>query len=124
MNNDILTAREKRLLEVDELLSKNHVTVLVKANIPGLDKNIPEAYFLVRLFSLCIYKLYEVKQLISKESIDGPYAIITIQSIDAIKLKKNFVDIENNHPLGRLIDLDVFEDQPRSISRSDLNLEP
>jgi len=124
MNNDILTAREKKLLEINEYLSKNHVTVLVKANIPGLDKNIPEASFLVNLFSLCIQKSYEVKQIISRDSVDGPYDIITVKSISAHQLKRNFVDIENNHALGRLIDLDVFDDQPISISRSSLNLKP
>ena len=124
MISDILTAREQKLFEVKKHLSNNHVTLLIKANIPGQNKNTSEAYFLVNLFSLQIQKSFQVVQFISKDGMDGPYDIITIKGISAIDFKYKSVEIENIHPLGRFIDLDVFANKPVSISRDTLNLEP
>lgn len=43
--------------------------------------------------------------------------------MDAKDLKKLMVSIETTHPLGRIFDIDVFDEDHKQMSRSDLGLE-
>ena len=117
----ILKAREHR----NHLISsyKNPV-ILVKANIPGIDKNINEAYLLVRLFFIEINQKFRVLSFEFIESDDGPYYLIEILLDDMIQTKMKLIDIEEHHLLGRLIDLDLFDRKNKSsLSRKDLKVE-
>ena len=49
MINEILKAREERALLINDYLKSNNVVIVIKANIPGVNKNINEAYLLVNL---------------------------------------------------------------------------
>lgn len=99
------------------------MVISVVANIPGPDKNMAEAHLLVRLF------LHVVKDLLKATSIgfiplsSFPYGYVTMKAQDPIALKKTLILVEETHPLGRLIDLDLYAiDHPHSISRSSIGL--
>ncbi|MDW6003900.1 citrate lyase holo-[acyl-carrier protein] synthase [Vibrio mangrovi] len=47
----------------------------------------------------------------------GPEGIFAIQGVSASVLKKQMMQIEKTHPIGRLMDLDVIDKQGKSISR-------
>lgn len=52
----------------------------------------------------------------------GPEAMICIQVPSATLLKKAMMEIENTHPLGRLMDLDVIDAEGKVISRQGVQL--
>lgn len=94
---------------------------VIKANLPGEDKR-----SLIQTIVAC-EGYFELKKL-NVKNIHYSYTIeglIFYVSIDlSIEQLKNFcVDIEENHPLGRLMDMDVMNVHSQ-ISRRDLNLNP
>ncbi|MBU1141967.1 MAG: citrate lyase holo-[acyl-carrier protein] synthase [Firmicutes bacterium] len=122
MKNDPLDARENRLNEINHLMTPDNTIILVKANIPGTNKNIREAHLLVRLFCLKIQNLYPLKKAEIKVSPDGPYCLFAVDTNNSLDIKKHMVMIEETHPLGRFIDLDVFHLNQFSLSRTDLHI--
>lgn len=48
----------------------------------------------------------------------GHECLITVSGITVEQLKKRMVTIEDNHPLGRLFDIDVLNDKGIALSRS------
>lgn len=54
----------------------------------------------------------------------GPEAIFSIDTVSPSMLKKQMLKIENHHPLGRIMDLDVLDTQGKIISRQAYDLSP
>jgi holo-ACP synthase CitX len=122
MNNQtdqILEAREERLNNVIHYLQEGGI-VVIKANIPGSDKNLFHAFILTAIFKNELLRLIEVKKQLYFESADGPYYILVVNK--DLNLKHILVNLEETHKLGRLIDLDFFMKAKKSVSRSELNL--
>lgn len=116
----ILKAREERLLNIQRLFDK--ALICVKANIPGNDKQIRIAYILIRIFKNIIIKQIKVFDILYFDSYDGPYYLLRVDN--NLSLKKQLIDIEETHPLGRFIDLDFFSANDKSVYRNELNLPP
>lgn len=123
---DILNSREERAFLQNELVSKfNRTVVNFKLNIPGPIK-MSSAYKIVldegSLELEEIFKKNNIKCLYSKKEYPsyGPYAIYVVDETKE-NIKKLTTNLEENHSLGRLFDIDVF-DKDGSISRTDLNL--
>lgn len=102
----ILKSREERGNLIQHLIEKVPVVISVKANIPGTDKNIVSAHIIVSLFTNIIHQSYK-KEPVKHMSEDGPYSIFEF-SDDGNRIKKEMEDIENTHPLGRYVDIDVY----------------
>ena len=117
MIDPILLARELRQNQIQDMLENHELVISVKSNIPGSNKNISEAYFLVRLFLIEIGIKINIQEHIFLESEDGPYHLIPIKHGNPDIIKNMLIDIETVHPLGRFIDLDVFNQKIKSISR-------
>lgn len=114
----ILSAREERNINISKLVNSFDVLSL-KANIVGLNKNVFESYFLINYFEKIIDK--KIPKYDSKHyylSSDGPYILYCYQKNIITNLKKKAVDIENNEPLGRFVDLDIYLNSNQSIKRS------
>lgn len=121
MSHNILDARESRFDKII-LLAKNHEFIVsLKANIPGDDKNIYASHFLTSLFENELKKKFTLDYINMYEGSDGPFLLCSIVSKNGLTIKKALIDIENNHPLGRLIDLDLYI-RGQMVSRSDLNI--
>ena len=118
MNIDqILEARELRVNKVSMHLTY-HGVIVIKANVPGENKNLSISYLLVNIFkNEVISKIRSINSYFY-ESADGPYFLILTKKCKS--LKKDLVLLEESHPLGRYIDLDFFIDNPVSISRSEV----
>ena len=124
MIDSILSSREQKLIQIQNLLQSHELVISVKSNIPGSNKNISEAYLLVRLFHVELSKMLIFKKPSMTESADGPYFLIPIKHGDPNEMKKVMINIESSHPLGRFIDLDVHQHSDASISREDLGVPP
>ena len=116
----ILTAREDRLQNIQRYLDQ--ALICVKANIPGKNKQINNAYLLVRIFKNEIINKIKVFDISYFDSYDGPYYLIKVEN--NLSLKKQLIELEETHPLGRFIDLDFFSQSDKSVYRSDFNLPP
>lgn len=111
---EILFAREQRFAKIQFLKNNFKTVIAVKTNFPGLNKNHKLSYLLTDYFC----KLISNDFITSKEYFDGkdgPFYLIG-SDIDALRVKTELMDIEDNHPIGRFIDFDVF-DGKKTLSR-------
>lgn len=122
---DILDDREERVNLKDNLVRDYHSTVIMmRTNYPGtqkdniLTRNIMDIMYpkLKSVFNDCVsnYVIYTA---------EGPVAII-VANEDAYAAKKKAVSLEENHILGRCMDIDVYDFEGKSVSRTQLGLVP
>ncbi|MBN2504494.1 MAG: triphosphoribosyl-dephospho-CoA synthase [Bacilli bacterium] len=104
-SDKILIAREARANKIALFLNQGYIVLTFHANIPGTDKNINHAYMLVKYFSK--HFLPSQEHTMFFKSADGPYVIKLFKEIDPHALKLEAIKLEDTHPLGRLIDIDV-----------------
>jgi holo-ACP synthase / triphosphoribosyl-dephospho-CoA synthase len=119
---NLLHERENRAsLQKQICLEYPYPLAVIKANMPGEDKRsliqtivACEGYFALNELNIeHLHTTYSIEGLIFYLSIDFPIE----------QLKRFCVDIEEKHPLGRLMDIDVIHSQSQ-ISRSDINMNP
>jgi holo-ACP synthase CitX len=114
ISDNILHAREKRSQQIEHLLSKHEVIVSIKVNFPGKDKNHPLAYLIINAFVLNDIGM-NIDKVHWYTSLDGPYYLVSVN--DSGKSAKSLaISFEENHPLGRFLDVDVYTRQG-SLSR-------
>lgn len=124
--NLILLDREQKN-KIIKNYSKNNLCISIKANIPGLNKNIYFARVIVEYFSDNVKKLLKTKKYgkIVLNGLDGILILFIIYDTDntfenALNLKKIMINLEENEPIGRLVDLDVHYYDDTSIRRNNL----
>ncbi len=123
--SDHLIALEKKAGLIAKLLESHPTVISIQANIPGDDKNISEAHLLVRLFVHVVQDQLNVKVISLMTSETFPYALLTLETENEANIKQTLMNIEDTHPLGRLIDLDLhLEGKSHSLSRVQLGLKP
>ena len=117
MFNQLLKIREKRANIVKKTAQTTDV-VTVKSNVVGSEKNTPLALLTTKYFAKKVNG-YGAKGLKSYYSVDG---LTILGKVGDGKLLKTYsVDLEETHPLGRLIDIDVtLKGQSNSLSRGSL----
>ncbi len=119
----ILNAREERAQYQQELINRFHAVLLSFAlNIPGI-KKYPGRYRVVHdiAYNAILEQLqnhnedivYQERQFLRTG--DVGYILVKGQ---AEKIKNLMIDIEENHPLGRIFDIDVFDHDHEQISRA------
>jgi holo-ACP synthase/triphosphoribosyl-dephospho-CoA synthase len=82
----------------------------LKVNQPFYPKNTHESVFLLTLFDHLIETVIKPKSRIKKEALCGDY-IVYFTSLDPLTLKKMAIFLEDTHPLGRLVDIDVYQEK-------------
>ncbi len=131
----ILEDREKRLeLITNKLQNSNNFFVTVKCNICGNDKNIKETNILLEYFKNVLISSFEIINIEKHKSYDGNFYLAEISSKPTfdetfyenqeekhVTVKRKLIEIENSE-LGRFIDLDLFNNAEKSVSRRDLGL--
>jgi holo-ACP synthase CitX len=120
----ILTARERRVERIEELLKYDQVIVSLRVNYPGVEKDNPCSRKIVEKINQYLLKEFGVQEGIALNEGEGPVLIYLWDRMDGLKVKEAMVQIEENHPLGRLVDLDVYDKKSIGLSRQDLNLAP
>lgn len=119
----ILKARENRQNNLLKMMNNDSVYVILKANIPGEVKRTNVARFLVNLFRKRLNDTFFVKRSRFFNDYDGFYDIYEINCDDIKNIKLLCVNIEDSAPLGRYIDIDVYQNSLKSISRSELGID-
>lgn len=126
---DILESREARRDKQLKLINRyNNSLISFTLNIPGMIKD-SEIYrnihkegikaIIKTLDDQAINILYNEE--IHKNTGSEGYIVV---DMDAMDLKKVIVDIEENHPLGRIFDIDIFDFNHKQLSRKDLGSNP
>ncbi len=123
---DILICREKRVYEQEKLIEfYNKTLVSMRVNYPGVIKNNSITLgimkfmneFLINKFKQCIvYKNFAI-------TAEGPILKLIINK-NAEETKKITIDIERQHFLGRYVDIDVYDRDKKSLSRSIFGIKP
>ncbi len=117
MFNQLLKIREKRANIVKKTAQTTDV-VTVKSNVVGSEKNTPLALLTTKYFAKKVNG-FGAKGLKSYYGVDGLTILGKVG--DGNLLKKYSIDLEETHPLGRLIDIDVtLKGQTNSLSRGSL----
>lgn len=126
---EMLLARENRVKWQNKLLHKttNKSLLCATMSIPGPVKT---SKILMEVFQEILEKVensIEAKNIVAnlflKEKTGPEYYLLL--EMPGTTLKKIMVEIENTHPLGRLVDLDVLtlkENEVVGLSRKDLGL--
>lgn len=119
---DMLQCREHRFQIQQELL-QNHPCSLISfsLNIPGPVKTNPA---LRRLFTEGTHAItdsltrnhLEIKEQRIFQAVTGDEMFLSVEG-SAATLKALMMQIEENHPLGRLFDMDVLDANGRKLSR-------
>lgn len=122
---DLLDAREKRYEEQIELVEKyKNPIISFMLNTPGIEKRNAKLLTFHKTGVDLIQKNLKNKIVYSKyyNEVTGMYYLASVK-MDSLKLKTLMIDLENSE-LGRLFDIDVFDENMTQITRSKLNLEP
>ncbi|HSR05384.1 MAG TPA: citrate lyase holo-[acyl-carrier protein] synthase [Proteiniclasticum sp.] len=118
---ELLDLREKRDHFEKELLEKYNGTLLtLRANFPGEDKRHEKADIAVRILYEEIRKHFNP---IHEERIRNAEGLILFLLLKekSVDVKRKIIEIEEHHPLGRLLDMDV-RDETKIWSRRDFDL--
>jgi len=124
----ILYAKEERAWKQKELLSRHPLASLISLtiNIPSLIKLSHEAVVVHEIAHQALLEMLqeegiELLACESKRSPSGAESFFTCK-VDAKILKTFTCKLESNHPLGRLMDIDVLDLTGNILSRSALGL--
>ncbi len=118
----ILKAREEREIKHRQLLEIYQGTLLaLTLNIPGQNKTTPDALVAYEAGIRAVDKLFSSRRVNvlkyeSSATDDGPHACWIVDT-PSPKLKAWTMEIEENHLLGRLFDLDVLDTSGKTLHR-------
>lgn len=118
--NRFLELREERVELQKNLLNQfNYPLIAIRTNYPGENKLEPLAIKITDIASNEIKYLFKNKIIFEKilENLEGKiYLFIIKEKVEIIK--KICVEFEENHILGRCLDIDVYSTDGSSLSRS------
>jgi holo-ACP synthase CitX len=120
--DELLDAREKRVVLIDRLLKQNNTPLLVmRVNYPGLKKTNDITITMIHDMSavICTILSDKVKGRHLTQGAEGPIFYAAVEE-DVLALKTIAIDFEETHSLGRCLDIDVYDRSGNSISRQEL----
>lgn len=122
---DLLEARENRVELQEQLRHKFNGNVLVvRVNYPGINKDNDTSRGIIKVMEKEVEISFR-NSIVHKEELsgaEGPIRIFLLEE-DPISIKKVAVKLEEEHPLGRCVDIDVYNNKGESISRTSLGNE-
>lgn len=127
MYEKLVNYRVKKCETIEKLHHTYNLPVItIRANYPGVLKNNETTRFVIEEIRKTFDAFFHDKML-AEETYDTPEGPTTfyVLSGDARTLKENAVFIEQNHELGRFVDIDVYDiDEEYAITRFELHYEP
>ncbi len=119
---DILLAREHRNETIKKLMNEYSVIVSLKGNIPGENKNVVTAKRLMYVIDKELKDILPFNKREDFDSVAGDYKLYLMNHVDPIEIKKLAIQLEETHPLGRFVDIDVYTNKGQ-VSRMALGYE-
>jgi holo-ACP synthase len=124
--NDTLIQNDAEMQFYKSLISRLNMPLLyMKVNYPGKNKDNLLTNSIMQLMEEIITDIFgmHVKMRLFRITEDGPNVTLVIDK-DAVDIKKTSILIENNHVLGRCIDIDVYDNfTGQAVCRKDFGLE-
>ena len=121
---DILIAREERAELQQDLIEKYKLPLVsLRVNYPGIEKDNSLTRNIAKIIKKELVSKF-MKQIVyedDKITAEGPVITLIIENI-AEEIKRKTIDVEENHILGRCVDIDVYDEMGNSISRGQLGL--
>lgn len=103
----LLAEREEReAKERDLLLVHGGTLVTLRANYPGPDKRRPHTDLVVKILQEEVAKRISVNKMVSQRGLEG-LLLHFLTEEEGLAVKRAMVKLEEEHPLGRLVDVDV-----------------
>ena len=118
----MLEAREKRAEEIAYLIERYKRPVLaMRVNYPGLQKTNATTRAIIREMSLELSELFGSRIFFKslRQGAEGPVFLAVLEG-EGTALKRAAIGLEEKHPLGRCVDIDIYTGKNRSISRQEL----
>ncbi|HZK55956.1 MAG TPA: citrate lyase holo-[acyl-carrier protein] synthase [Desulfosporosinus sp.] len=120
--DELLDAREERVALIEALLKEYNTPLLtMRVNFPGLRKTNDVTITMIREMSRLICTLLgdKVRGKRLTQGAEGPMFYAAVDE-DGLELKLISINFEENHTLGRCLDIDVYDRLGHSISRQEL----
>lgn len=119
---DILNAREERVCLIENLIEKYSLPIVcLRINYPGENKDNEITRSISEVLKKEVINVFK-DDIVYEEfkfTAEGPLLILVIEE-EAFTVKKKTIELEENHLLGRLGDIDVYDKDGNGISRKDL----
>ncbi len=125
--DEVLKTREEKWKNTIRLTLRSRKSVIsVALNSPGETKEIPETLKALTLTIRDVLLRLEKKNITFDEFVFTrkgayPYFIASLRG-NPEEIKKIAVELEEKHPIGRLLDIDVLKPDGSKISRKELGL--
>ena len=125
--DQVLQTKEERAAVQAELRSRYQAAVVsISVNMPGKVKYDQDTlalieYALARLQELFVAADCRVLETCWLHAVAGPAAVLAVAE-DAAAIKRLAVQVEQEQPFGRLLDIDVFDAAGRQLSRDAVGL--
>lgn len=124
LRSSLLKARDRRQALLDGLFPTSFpTTVMLSLNLPGEAKTGAHAERLFRWGEKALLGALEAEATVRGSDELGPFALYRT-SLFAAPAKRLGIALETMHPAGRLLDLDVYDQSGRPLSRSQLEVAP
>ena len=123
--NEVLAARDERAARQKKILADFRTAIISLTIVsPGEIKRTNDSKFIADIADEFITKNFSEK-IATKIITDKPtgYEIIYAVDLDPFQVKKITAAFENEHPLGRLMDIDVIGADGKSVNRSEIGME-
>jgi len=123
MLEQVLQTKEERAAVQAELRSRYQAAVVsISVNMPGTVKYDQDTLALIEyalsrlqeMFAAADFRVSETRRL---PAVAGPAAVLAVKA-DAALLKQMAVQVEEEQPFGRLLDIDVFDAAGVQLSRN------
>ena len=119
----LLAAREARQELLSRALSAGRpATLFVSLNLPGPDKSPPGATGLFRRACEQIAETFHGSLLLAADRDALGHFALRVVDADPLAVKRLCIAIEESHPAGRLLDLDVYASETVQMGRASLGL--
>lgn len=121
---DILIAREERVEIQGKLIKEYKLPLLcLRVNYPGVQKDNYLTRNITRVIKKELVSKFTEEIVYEHEEItpEGPVITLIIDNI-AEEIKRKTIDVEENHILGRCVDIDVYDCEGNGINRGNLGL--
>jgi holo-ACP synthase CitX len=116
ISDECLKDREKRHLQIEDLLKTEDLIISIKVNMPGKDKSNYLAYLILNSFSLDFLNI-DYRLIGIYDSFDGPYILLSSND-EPNQVKEKTIFFEMAHALGRFLDIDVYTKE-KQLSRNE-----
>lgn len=124
---DLLLEREQRVDFIDKLLYKyNRPVMFIRVNYPGLNKSNPVTEKIMQCIDIIASDKFKDKILMKliKITAEGPTITMVLEE-ESVEVKKTAIQIEDEHTLGRCVDMDVYNPKTlQGMSRVDFDIGP